>query len=188
MVESHDNKYKESNEEIIERLEEMKQNQVIVSQAVFAQLDEIRKLRVKDDQQVEADLGSFMSSNQIETVDLEQVSKDENKPSHIHKLRQMPKDEWSGDFTAKIISMQEESTLPLNNKKVKAFCKGWLEDHVSNIQFIVWPNSTYNDYTGLPVLVAGNTYSFSGGYTSEYDNQTSLVFNKATTIREVNHE
>ena len=182
--ENHDKQF----ERILNTLRDLQESH----QAMYSYIKEIHLhsdlCECKYDEQPKADLGSFMSSNEIETVDLEQVSKDENKPSHIHKLRQMPKGEWCGEFTAQVISMQEESTLPFDRKGERAYCKGWLQDHASNIQFIVWKTSKYNNYTGLPILVAGKTYSFSGGYTDKYDNQTSLIFNKATTIREVNHE
>ena len=182
-MENHDNQNDERWERVQNTLIDIRNGQ----QSIYEYLRGIELCECKEDGS-KGDLGSFMSSNEIETVDLEQVSKDENKPSHIHKLRQMSKGEWCGEFTAQVISMQEESTLPFDRHGDRAYCKGWLQDHASNIQFIVWKPSMYNDYTGLPVLVAGNTYSFSGGYTDKYDNQTSLIFNKATTIREVNHE
>ena len=78
-MENHDNQNDERWERVQNALMEIRDGQ----QSIYEYLRGIELCECKDDEQPKADLGSFMSSNEIETVDLEQVSKDENKPSHI---------------------------------------------------------------------------------------------------------
>ena len=117
-----------------------------------------------------------MSSNEIETVDLDQVIED--KKSYIHEIKQLPKGKWI-DLNARCISMQEESTLPN-----KAKSKGCFEDHRTKIWFIEWENSPFEG----PKIIAGKSYLIEGAVTDSYENQVSLIFNKNTRVIEVKAE
>ena len=126
--------------------------------------------------QPKADLGSFMSSNEIEKVDLDQVIED--KKSYIHEIKQLPKGKWI-DLNARCISLQEESTLP--NKARSKCC---FEDHRTKIWTIEWENSPFEG----PKIIAGKTYRIEGAVTDSYENQVSLIFNKNTRVIEVKAE
>jgi len=182
MVENHDNKYKESNEEIIERLEEMKQNQVIVSQAVFAQLDEIRKLSVKDDQQLEeADLGSFMSGDKV----VEEIKGPRNISLEIINQAAKQKENsgkgnhWPLTFVVKCTKIIDTSGIELAN------LKGILSDDNMSMYFIEWVSSQYQG----PRIEEGKSYRISHSVTDIYAHdgirEYSLVFNRGTIIEEV---
>ena len=183
MVENHDNKYKESNEEIIERLEEMKQNQVIVSQAVFAQLDEIRKLRVKDDQQVEADLGSFMSGDKVEVEEIKgprNISLEIINQAAKRKEASGKGNHWPLPFVVKCTKVVDTSGIEQAN------LKGILSDDNMSMYFIEWTSSRYQG----PRIEEGKSYRISKCVTDIYPHdgirEYSLVFNRGTIIEEVN--
>ena len=120
-MENHDNQNDERWERVQNTLIDIRDGQ----QSIYEYLRGIELCECKDDQQPKADLGSFMSSNEIETVDLDQVIED--KKSYIHEIKQLPKGKWI-DLKARCISVQEESTLPN-----KAKSKGCFEDHRTNL-------------------------------------------------------
>tara|TARA_R100000664_G_scaffold6800_1_gene11855 strand:- start:5514 stop:6047 length:534 start_codon:yes stop_codon:yes gene_type:complete len=167
--ENHENQY----EQILSTLRELIVATQESHQALFSYIRDIEFNTRIDDQQPKADLGSFMSSNEIETVDLDQVIED--KKSYIHEIKQLPKGKWI-NLTAKCVMMQEHSTLPDN-----ARMKGMFQDHLTHILFINWNNSPYDG----PFVESGKTYRIEGAVTEEYRNEISLVFNKNTKVREI---
>tara|TARA_R110002012_G_C11540802_1_gene601401 strand:- start:369 stop:884 length:516 start_codon:yes stop_codon:yes gene_type:complete len=171
-MENHDNQNDERWERVQNTLIDIRDGQ----QSIYEYLRGIELCECKDDQQPKADLGSFMSSNEIETVDLDQVIED--KKSYIHEIKQLPKGKWI-DLNARCISMQEESTLPN-----KAKSKGCFEDHRTKIWFIEWENSPFEG----PKIIAGKSYLIEGAVTDSYENQVSLIFNKNTRVIEVKAE
>ena len=171
-MENHDNQNDERWERVQNTLIDIRDGQ----QSIYEYLRGIELCECKDDQQPKADLGSFMSSNEIETVDLDQVIED--KKSYIHEIKQLPKGKWI-DLTGRCISMQEESTLPNKSKS-----KGCFEDHITKIWFIEWENSPFEG----PKIIAGKTYRIEGAVTDSYENQVSLIFNKNTRVIEVKAE
>ena len=170
--ENHENQY----EQILNTLRELIVATQESHQALFSYIRDIEFNTRIDDQQLKADLGSFMSSNEIETVDLDQVIED--KKSYIHEIKQLPKGKWI-DLNARCISIQEESTLPN-----KAKSKGCFEDHRTKIWFIEWENSPFEG----PKIIAGKSYLIEGAVTDSYENQVSLIFNKNTRVIEVKAE
>ena len=168
-MENHDNQNDERWERVQNTLIDIRDGQ----QSIYEYLRGIELCECKDDEQPKADLGSFMSSNEIETVDLDQVIED--KKSYIHEIKQLPKGKWI-NLTAKCVMMQEHSTLPDN-----ARMKGMFQDHLTRILFINWNNSPYDG----PFVESGKTYRIEGAVTEEYRNEISLVFNKNTKIREI---
>jgi hypothetical protein len=171
-MENHDNQNDERWERVQNTLIDIRDGQ----QSIYEYLRGIELCECKDDQQPKADLGSFMSSNEIETVDLDQVIED--KKSYIHEIKQLPKGKWI-DLKARCISIQEESTLPN-----KAKSKGCFEDHRTKIWFIEWENSPFQG----PKIIAGKNYLIEGAVTDSYENQVSLIFNKNTRVIEVKAE
>ena len=168
-MENHDNQNDERWERVQNTLIDIRDGQ----QSIYEYLRGIELCECKDDEQPKADLGSFMSSNEIETVDLDQVIED--KKSYIHEIKQLPKGKGM-NLTAKCVMMQEHSTLPDN-----ARMKGMFQDHLTHILFINWNNSPYDG----PFVESGKTYRIEGAVTEEYRNEISLVFNKNTKIREI---
>ena len=168
-MENHDNQNDERWERVQNTLIDIRDGQ----QSIYEYLRGIELCECKDDEQPKADLGSFMSSNEIETVDLDQVIED--KKSYIHEIKQLPNGKWI-NLTAKCVMMQEHSTLPDN-----ARMKGMFQDHLTHILFINWNNSPYDG----PFVESGKTYRIEGAVTEEYRNEISLVFNKNTKIREI---
>ena len=168
-MENHDNQNDERWERVQNTLIDIRDGQ----QSIYEYLRGIELCECKDDEQPKADLGSFMSSNEIETVDLDQVIED--KKSYIHEIKQLRKGKWI-NLTAKCVMMQEHSTLPDN-----ARMKGMFQDHLTHILFINWNNSPYDG----PFVESGKTYRIEGAVTEEYRNEISLVFNKNTKIREI---
>ena len=168
-MENHDNQNDERWERVQNTLIDIRDGQ----QSIYEYLRGIELCECKDDEQPKADLGSFMSSNEIETVDLDQVIED--KKSYIHEIKQLPKGKWI-NLTAKCVMMQEHSTLPDN-----ARMKGMFQDHLTHILFINWNNSPYDG----PFVESGKTYRIEGAVTEEFRNEISLVFNKNTKIREI---
>ena len=168
-MENHDNQNDERWERVQNTLIDIRDGQ----QSIYEYLRGIELCECKDDEQPKTDLGSFMSSNEIETVDLDQVIED--KKSYIHEIKQLPKGKWI-NLTAKCVMMQEHSTLPDN-----ARMKGMFQDHLTHILFINWNNSPYDG----PFVESGKTYRIEGAVTEEYRNEISLVFNKNTKIREI---
>ena len=171
-MENHDNQNDERWERVQNTLIDIRDGQ----QSIYEYLRGIELCECKDDEQPKADLGSFMSSNEIETVDLDQVIED--KKSYIHEIKQLPKGKWI-DLKARCISVQEESTLPN-----KAKSKGCFEDHRTKIWFIEWENSPFEG----PKIIAGKSYLIEGAVTDSYENQVSLIFNKNTRVIEVKAE
>jgi hypothetical protein len=165
---NHENQF----EQILNTLRDLQESH----QAMYSYIRDIDLCECKDDEQPKADLGSFMSSNEIETVDLDQVIED--KKSYIHEIKQLPKGKWI-DLKARCISIQEESTLPN-----KAKSKGCFEDHRTKIWFIEWENSPFQG----PKIIAGKNYLIEGAVTDSYENQVSLIFNKNTRVIEVKAE
>ena len=168
-MENHDNQNDERWERVQNTLIDIRDGQ----QSIYEYLRGIELCECKDDEQPKAALGSFMSSNEIEPVDLDQVIED--KKSYIHEIKQLPKGKWI-NLTAKCVMMQEHSTLPDN-----ARMKGMFQDHLTHILFINWNNSPYDG----PFVESGKTYRIEGAVTEEYRNEISLVFNKNTKIREI---
>ena len=163
-MENHANQNDERWERVQNTLIDIRDGQ----QSIYEYLRGIELCECKDDEQQKADLGSFMSSNEIETVDLDQVIED--KKSYIHEIKQLPKGKWI-NLTAKCVMMQEHSTLPDN-----ARMKGMFQDHLTHILFINWNNSPYDG----PFVESGKTFRIEGAVTEEYRNEISLVFNKNT--------
>ena len=171
-MENHDNQNEERWERVQNTLIDIRDGQ----QSIYEYLRGIELCECKDDQHPKVDLGSFMSSNEIETVDLVL----EDKKSHIHEIKQLPKDKWIDlRVPTRCISVQEESTLPN-----KAKSKGCFEDHRTKIWWIEWENSPFEG----PKIVAGRYYLIEGAVTDSYENQISLVFNKNTRVTEVRAE
>lgn len=166
--ENHDDQF----ERILNTLRDLQESH----QALYSYVRGIELCECKDEQETKSDLGSFMSSNEIETVDLDQVIED--KKSYIHEIKQLPKGKWI-DLNARCISVQEESTLP--NKARSKCC---FEDHRTKIWTIEWENSPFEG----PKIIAGKTYRIEGAVTDSYENQVSLIFNKNTRVIEVKAE
>ena len=172
VMENHANQKDEQFERILNTLRDLQESH----QALYTYVRGIELCECKDKQEIKVDLGSFMSSNEIEKVDLDQVLED--KKSYIKEIQQLPKGKWI-DLTARCISMQEESTLPNKSKS-----KGCFEDHITKIWFIEWENSQFEG----PGIIAGKTYRIEGAVTDSYENQVSLIFNKNTRVIEVEAE